>query len=83
MNDIYDWKGIGDRYYYYNKTTGKIVAHAGKIALQEIFYSIAYIGEVTFTVNDEKHLGQYISLESAKNAAQLYWDVQSRTLIGQ
>ena len=79
----YDWKSISDKYYYYNTTTGKIVAFASKIALQEIFYSVAYTGEYTFRHDDEKHLGQYISLEQAKKAAELFWDIEDRTLIAE
>lgn len=82
MTDIYEWKGVSDKYYYYNKTSGKIVGHAGKVALQEIFYSIVFTGETSFRLDDEKHLGQYVSLEHAKKATELYWDVQSRTLLG-
>lgn len=80
MNE-YEWKSVSDKYYYYNKDTGKIIAFASKIALQEIFYSVAYTGEYTFRHDDEAHLGQYISLEHAKRAAELFWDIQSRTLL--
>lgn len=77
----YDWKSISDKYYYYNVQTGKVVGQAGKQALHEVFFSLVYTSDHSFTVNDERHLGQYISLEHAKKAVELYWDVQSRTLI--
>ncbi len=77
----HDWKGISDRYYYYDTVTGKIVGMASKIALQEVFYGIVYTGQYTFTLDDERHLGQYISLEHAKKSIEYFWDVQSRTLI--
>jgi len=77
----YAWRSISDKYYFYNVSTGKIVGHAGKAALQEIFYAVVYTGDFTFTVADEGHLGQYISLEHAKKAIEFYWDVQNRTLI--
>jgi len=79
----YDWKSINDKYYYYNTSTGKIVATACKIALHEVFNAIAYTGEFTFRLDDEKHLGQYISLEHAKKAAELYWDIENKTLIAE
>ena len=79
----YDWKSINDKYYYYNIETGKIVATACKIALHEVFNSIAYTGKVTYRIDDERHLGQYISLEHAKRAAELYWDIENRTLIAE
>lgn len=81
MNNALDWKSNGDRYYYYNTTTGKIIGLASKIALQEIFFGVVYTGNFTFTIDDEKHLGQYISLEHAKQAIESYWDIDSRTLL--
>jgi hypothetical protein len=54
-----------------------------KIALQEIWISLVYTGELSFTIHDEKHLGQYISLDYAKEATQRFWDIQNRTLIEQ
>ncbi|MEY3376699.1 MAG: hypothetical protein RL463_1009 [Bacteroidota bacterium] len=79
----YEWKSVSDKYYYYNVDTGKIVATAGKVALQEIFFSVTYTGNITFRLDDEHHLGQYISLEYAKRAAETYWDIQNRTLLEQ
>lgn len=79
----YEWKSISDRYYYYNMDSGKIVAYASKVALQEIFFAIAYANSYTLRLDDEKHLGQYISLEFAKRAAEMYWDIDGRTLLEQ
>ncbi len=79
----YDWERYGDRYYYYDKATGKVVGSVSKIALQDVWISLVYIGEYTFTRDDEKHLGQYISMDFAKEATQKFWDIQNRTLIGQ
>lgn len=81
MNKIFEWKSVSDRYYYYDANTGKIVALASKIALQEIFFSVVYTGNMSFTINDEKHLGQYVSLEHAKKAAEAYWNIQNKTLL--
>ena len=80
MNE-YKWERFSDRYYYYNVDTGKVVGTVSKIALQDVWISLVYIGEYSFTVQDEKHLGQYISMEFAKEAAQRFWDIQNRTLI--
>jgi len=80
MNE-YKWERFSDRYYYYNIATGKVVGTVSKIALQDVWISLVYIGEYTFTRDDEKHLGQYISLEFAKEAAQRFWDIQNRTLL--
>jgi hypothetical protein len=77
----FKWERFGDKYYYYEIHTGKICGLVSKIALAEIWFGVVYTGEVSFTVQDEKHLGQYITLEHAKDAAQRFWDVQSRTLL--
>jgi len=77
----FQWEKMGDRCYYFDVKTGKIVGFSSKIALQEIYISIIYTGQYTFTVDDEKHLGQYISLEHAKKAVENFWDVQNRTLL--
>lgn len=79
----YDWKSISDKYYFYDIMTGKIVGMASKIALQEIFFAKVYTGDFTFTMTDEGHLGQYVSLEHAKKAVEFHWDVQNRTLLEQ
>jgi hypothetical protein len=77
----FKWDRYGDKYYYYDVETGKIVGSVNKIALQEVWIALVYIGEYTFTINDEKHLGQYINLEFAKRAAEFFWDRESRTLL--
>jgi hypothetical protein len=77
----FKWERFGDVYYYFDEATGKIVGKVTKIALQEIWISVVYIGEYSFTVQDEKHLGQYINLDFAKRAAQFYWEREERTLL--
>lgn len=77
----YEWERYGDKYYYYNTDTGKIVGAVNKIALQEVWISVVYTGVYSFTLNDEKHLGQYINLDSAKRAAEFFWERESRTLL--
>jgi hypothetical protein len=79
----FKWERFGDKYYYYETQTGKIHGLVSKIALAEIWFSVVYTGELSFTVQDEKHLGQYITLEHAKEAAQRFWDIQNRTLLEQ
>jgi len=75
------WERFGDKYYYHDVKTGKIVGSVSKIALQEVWIALVYIGEYTFTINDEKHLGQYINLDFAKRAAEFFWERESRTLL--
>jgi hypothetical protein len=78
----FKWERMGEKYYYHDVATGKIVGAVNKIALQEVWISVVYTGEYSFTINDEKHLGQYITVDFAKEATQRFWDIQSRTLIG-
>jgi hypothetical protein len=77
----YEWRNYSDKYYFYDAVSGKVVGQAGKAALADIFFGVTYTGDYTYTIQDEKHLGQYISLEHAKKAVELFWDVQSRTLL--
>ncbi len=77
----YQWEKYGEKHYYYDTSTGKIVGSVSKIALQEVFIALVYMGEYTFTLQDEKHLGQYINLDSAKRAAEFFWARESRTLL--
>jgi hypothetical protein len=79
----FKWERQRDDYYYYETDTGKIRALVSKIALSEIWLSVMYVGENSYTIQDEKHLGKYISLEFAKDAAQRFWDIQNRTLLEQ
>jgi len=77
----YKWERYGEKYYYHNVNTGKIVGTVSKIALQEVWIGLVYVGEYTFTVQDEKHLGQYINMDFAKRAVEFFWDREGRTLL--
>jgi hypothetical protein len=77
----YKWERFGDKYYYYDSSTGKIVGAVNKLALLEIWVSVVYTGVYSFTLNDEKHLGQYINLDFAKRAAEFFWDREAQTLL--
>jgi len=79
----YEWKNSSDTYYYFDIKTGKIVAKVNKLALLDIYIALVYTGKYTFTIDDERHLGQYVTLDHAKKAVEKYWDIDSRTLIEQ
>lgn len=79
--DKYEWKEIGDKSYFYDLNTGKIVGFSHKHAMSDIWYSVVYTGQYTFTVDDEKHLGQYINSSFARQSIEFYWEVQNRTLL--
>jgi len=42
---------------------------------------LVYTGQYTFTLDDERHLGEYINLSCAKDAVVYFWDTQNRTLL--
>ena len=81
MTQTFEWKERGQKWYYFNTATGKIVGSANKQALNEIWVSHVYTGQYTFTIDDERHLGQYIDMNFAKDAVVYYWDTQNRTLL--
>jgi hypothetical protein len=81
MIQTFDWKERGSAYYYYNVNTGKIVGTVSKLMSNDIWIGLVYVGQYTFTLDDEKHLGQYIDLSFAKDAVMHFWDIQNRTLL--
>ena len=83
MNQTFDWQERGSAYYYYDVDTGKIVGQVSKIVLSENWIALVNVGKYTLTLDDEKHLGQYIDLNFAKKAVEYFWDTQNRTLIGE
>lgn len=80
---MYEWKNISEKYYFYDKRTGKICGVVQALSLQSIWIAVSYVGEYTFTIDDEKHLGQYIDSDYAKRAVEFFWDVRNRTLIAE
>lgn len=78
----YEWKdGIGDRCYYYEVSTGKIVGMCNKIALDNCWNAIVHTGIYSNTIDDELILGKYVDLHFSKQAVIRFWDIESRTLI--
>ena len=81
MNQTFDWQERGHCWYYFDIATGKILGKANKQALSDIWIALVYTGQYTFTLDDERHLGQYIDMNFAKDAVMYFWDIQNRTLI--
>lgn len=77
----FDWIEKSHANYYFIKENGKIIGKVTNLPLSNIFIALVYTGQYTFTVDDERHLGQYIDMNYAKDAVQYYWDTQSRTLL--
>jgi hypothetical protein len=78
----YDWQERGSAHYYYDTDTGKVVGTVSKLMSNEIWIALVNMGKYTLTLDDEKHLGQYIDKAFAKDAVEHFWAIQSRTLIG-
>lgn len=72
----YSWKDADhDVHYYFKDENGLIIGQVHKLAHTRIFVALALI------INEEKYLGRYVSLDFAKQAVTIYWDIQDRTLI--
>ena len=78
----YDWQERGSAHYYYDTDTGKVVGTVSKLMSNEIWIALVNMGKYTLTLDDEKHLGQYIDKSFAKDAVEHFWAIQNRTLIG-
>jgi hypothetical protein len=81
--ETFGWQERGSSYYYYVIKTGKIVGTVSKLMSNEIWIALVNVGKYTLTLDDEKHLGQYIDLTFAKNSVEHFWRIQNRTLIGE
>lgn len=71
-----DWKDAEHCHYYYNVENGKIVGQSHNVAHTKI-----WVAMVKLNHNEEQYLGQYITLDFAKRAVELYWEIQERTLL--
>jgi hypothetical protein len=60
---------------YYDEEDGKIIGGVYKIGNQNSIWGAKVYAEV------EGILGQYIDSDYARRAVELYWDMQSRTLL--
>jgi len=79
---MYKWKDHDQGAYFYREDSGKVVGAVFKLANQNILYTAkALTGDTTNTYEDEKHLGQYISMEMAKKAIERFWNVYDKTLL--
>lgn len=63
------------QFVYYDDADGKIIGAVYKIGNQNSIYGAKVYCEV------EGILGQYIDSDYARKAVEIYWDIQSRTVI--
>ena len=80
MNE-FEWQERNTAHFYYDLNTGKVVGHVSKMMANDIYIALVYTGQYTFTLQDERHLGQYIDLSFAKNSVEHFWRIQNRTLL--
>jgi hypothetical protein len=80
MNE-YEWQERSSAYFYYNVNTGKVVGKVSRMIANDIYIALVYTGQYTFTLDDERHLGEYINLGFAKDAVEHFWAIQNRTLL--
>jgi hypothetical protein len=63
---------------YYDDEDGKIIGSVYKVGNNQTIYG----GQVNSQTNNESLiLGQYIDMNYAKRGVEMFWDIQSRTLI--
>ena len=62
---------------YYDDDDGKIIGTVYKIGTNTGIWG----GRVFLSNNDEMALGQYIDSDWARNAVEVYWLIQDRTLL--
>jgi hypothetical protein len=71
-----DWRDAEHNcHYYYNTIDGLIVGQVHNISHTKIWIAMA------IAITEEKHLGRYISADSAQRAVERYWNIQDRTLL--
>ena len=62
---------------YYDNQDGRIIAAVYKIGTSTGIWG----SKVYLPTNEEKVLGQYIDSDYARKAGELYWEIDSRTVL--
>lgn len=71
-----DWRDIDKgTQYYYQVQNGLIVGQ-----VYNMTYTSIWGAKIPISSTEEKILGQFVTLEFAKNAVEEYWDEKDRTL---
>ncbi len=72
----FEWKETGNSWYYFAAKDGRVVAQ-----VHEITHTKIWLAKIIMNHNNEKFLGQFISLEFARMAVENFWLQQSITLL--
>lgn len=71
-----EWKDSNQAQYYFNREDGKIIGQVHVIAHTQV-----WLAKIILNHNEEKYLGQYISMEFAKKSVERYWYIDERTFL--
>ncbi len=72
----FEWKETGNSWYYFAVKDGRVTGH-----VHEITHTKIWLAKIIMNHNNEKFLGQFISLEFARMAVENFWLQQSITLL--
>lgn len=77
MNKSKEWKDTDNNtHYFYNLEDGMIVGQ-----VHNVTHTKVWVSKIVFNFNEEKFIGQYVTLDFAKKAIERYWEIQDRTLL--
>jgi hypothetical protein len=78
MLNEYAWKTVNEKLTYSNTKTGKVMGSVLKQNDPDSMYAFIYIDDLTNVVEDERNLGNFKDLNSAKSAVEYFWEVEYR-----
>jgi len=71
------WKDTEQNHLYlYQVKNGLIIGQVYNLAHTKVWGA-----KINVFPNEEKYLGQYVSVDFAKRATEEYWEIQERTLL--
>jgi hypothetical protein len=65
-----------DNHCYYDDDNGRIIGMTTRLGNNKSIYTAT-----AYNIKLEEPLGTYVSLEYAKKAIELFWEIQERTLL--
>jgi len=78
----YSWRSDSQVSYYFRETDGRILGSVWQyVNNNTIWCSKILADEFPFTNSSDKHIGHYITQDSAKKSVEMYWLKEERTLL--
>ena len=65
-----------DNHCYYDDENGRIIGMTTRMGISKSIYNAT-----AYNIKLEEPLGNYVTLEYAKKAIELFWEIQERTLL--